>query len=98
MFLVFNLRNKLLELFFEVMKIKVLQCILLLFFVYGIGVINIFEFLFLFVDVDSIILVDLKVSWQIKVFYRNLKMIVGQYIMFGYQDDLVYGVMWRGGK
>ena len=80
------------------MKIKVLQCILLLFLVHGIGATNISESPLLSADADSITLVDPKASRQTKALYRNLKMIAGQHIMFGHQDDLAYGVMWKGGK
>jgi mannan endo-1,4-beta-mannosidase len=44
---------------------------------------------------DMIKTVDRKATKQTKALYANLKQVSTSYILFGHQDDLAYGVMWK---
>ena len=44
---------------------------------------------------DQIKTVDSKATRQTKALYANLKKLAPDHVMFGHQDDLAYGVMWK---
>jgi mannan endo-1,4-beta-mannosidase len=45
---------------------------------------------------DEIKIVDKNATRQTKALYYNLKKLAPNYILFGHQDALAYGVMWNG--
>ena len=44
---------------------------------------------------DLVSTVDFKATKQTKALYANLKKISTRHVLFGHQDDLAYGVMWK---
>ncbi|MCB0644224.1 MAG: beta-mannosidase [Phaeodactylibacter sp.] len=50
------------------------------------------------VDFRQFTLVDQKATRKTKVLYANLKHLSREHILFGHQDDLAYGVMWKESK
>lgn len=49
-------------------------------------------------QVRDVSMVDSHATEEVKALYKNLLLMQGKGIMFGHQDDLAYGIGWKGGR